>query len=345
MLKGIGMVKTIATLGELMMRLKPPGKLRLRQAHQFEICHGGAEANVASALAQFGMNARLISALPNTEIGTRAVMELRSSGVDTRFVSRIYGRMGLYFMEEGADYRSGCVVYDRADTAFSRLSPNSIDWDAAFGDVDWFHISGITPAISASTRSIAEAAVSEAAKRGVHISIDLNYRERLWDYGVDPIDVLPGLVAQCHTLIAGRGDCPNCLGVDGDGENGSEEWAVSLAGKITDRFPNLHHFALTIRSSSAAEQHDWKGYIQGREAHAFSRSYSMKNVIDRVGTGDAFCAGLIHELVRGASLEQAVNFGAGATCLKHSIAGDFNAVTADEVQTLIETTSFGRLRR
>ena len=335
----------IVSLGELMMRLTPPSKLRLRQTRQFDVCHGGAEANVATALSQFGLTSRFVTALPESEIGTQALREIMATGVDTRFISRNNGRMGLYFMEEGSDYRSGCVVYDRDHTAFSQLDPNDVDWDGAFDGADWFHISGITPAISADLAKMAERAVGEAHKRGVHVSIDLNFRERLWQYGAKPIDILPAMVSKANTLMAGRGDCPNCLGLDGDGENGTDEWAASLGAKLAAQFPNLSTIAITIRASTTAQQHDWRAYIQRGSESAFSRAYSLQDVVDRVGTGDAFCAGLIYGLCTGLELEAALNFGAAATSLKHSIVGDFNAVTADEVRSLAEATVFGRLRR
>lgn len=339
------MTATIVTLGELMMRLSPPRKLRLRQATSLDVCHGGAEANVAASLANFGVRSRFISALPDSELGTQALMTLRAQGVETRFVFRRDGRMGLYFMEEGADYRAGCVIYDRADSAFTHLDAESIDWDAVFDGAAMFHLSGITPAISEATRTLAERSVAEAKKRGVHISIDLNYRERLWAYGVAPFDVLPQMVEQADTLIAGRGDCPACLGMDGDGENGSDEWATTLGAKLKGRFANLTNIAITIRSSTTAEHHEWKAFLQQAGNAVFSRAYDMHGVIDRVGTGDAFSAGLIYGLVQNMSAQDAVNFAAAANCLKHTIIGDSNCVTVDEVKALASTSSFGRLRR
>ncbi|KCZ93446.1 sugar kinase [Hyphomonas johnsonii] len=339
------MTATIVTLGELMMRLSPPRKLRLRQATCFDVCHGGAEANVAVSLANFGVVARFVSALPDTELGTQALMTLQAQGVDARFVSRSDGRMGLYFMEEGADYRAGCVIYDRADSAFTHLDAASVDWDAVFDGADMFHLSGITPAICAATRRLAERSVAEARSSGVPVSIDLNYRERLWTYGVAPCDVLPALVEQADTLIAGRGDCPACLGIDGDGENGSDEWAHSLGVKLTDRFPNLANIAITIRSSTTAEHHEWKAFLRRGDNAVFSRAYDMHGVIDRVGTGDAFSAGLIYGLVQHQDAQEVVDFAAAANCLKHAIRGDANCVTVDEVKALASATSFGRLRR
>ena len=339
------MTKTIVTLGELMMRLKPPGKLRLRQAQSLELCHGGAEANVACSLASFGIASRFVSALPDTELGTQALMALRSFGVDTRFVARMTGRMGLYFMEESADYRSGCVIYDRDNTPFSQLNSKDIDWDQVLEGAHWFHISGITPAISEDTKQLAIDAVSQARERGVHVSIDLNHRERLWDYGVSASEIMPSLVEKADTLIAGRGDCPACLGIEGDGESGSDVWATSLSDKVLTSFPNLSRFGLTIRSSSSADEHQWRAFVGSRSETAFSRTYTMSHVVDRVGTGDAFCAGLIYALMDNQTLQEAVNFGAAANSLKHSVAGDTNQVSAQEVSDLAQSNAFGRLRR
>lgn len=339
------MAKTVVTLGELMMRLKPPGKLRLRQAQGFEICHGGAEANVAVSLAQFGVHSRFITTLPEGELGAQALRFLRTHRVDTASIQRRQGRLGLYFMEEGADYRSGCVIYDRAGSVFADMTAEDVDWDQAFESADWFHMSGITPALCHGTRLLAETAIDEAHKRGIHISIDLNHRERLWSYGTAALDVMPAMVGKADTLIAGRGDCLACLDLDGKGENGSSEWAVSLSQKVLAAYPNLKHFALTIRASASADEHRWQAFLDTRKARVFSRLYTMKHVVDRVGTGDAFCAGLIYALLERQPPQDAINFGAAANCLKHSITGDVNEVTVGEVASLAGTTAFGRLRR
>ena len=339
------MARTVVTLGELMMRLKPPGKLRLRQAQGFEICHGGAEANVAVSLAHLGVHSRFVTTLPEGELGTQALRFLRTHGVDTASIQRRPGRLGLYFMEEGADYRSGCVIYDRAGSVFAGMAAEDIDWDEAFENADWFHMSGITPALCNGTRILAETAINEARRRGIRISIDLNHRERLWSYGIGACDVMPAIIARVDTLIAGRGDCLACLDMDGKGENGSPEWAASLSQKVLAAYPNLERFALTIRASASADEHDWQAFLDTRETQVFSKLYTMKHVVDRVGTGDAFCAGLIYALLERQPPQDAVNFGAAANCLKHSIAGDVNEVMVGEVTRLAGTTAFGRLRR
>lgn len=335
----------VVTLGELMMRLKPPGKLRLRQASVFEICHGGAEANVAVSLAQFGLNSRFVSALPPTELGEQALMAVRAAGVDTAPVARLPGRMGLYFLEEGADVRSGCVVYDRQDTAFCALTAEEIDWDAAFAGMSWFHVSGITPAIASSTRNLTEHALREAQARGLHISIDLNHRERLWQYGVSATDVMPAFVEFADTLIAGRGDCAACLGFSPDGDGSTNDWYEELSAEVLKRYPNLERVAVTIRNSSSADHHRWAAHFRSEQDACFSRTYDLRNVVDRVGTGDAFSAGLIFGLISGMSDSDALEFGAAANALKHAIAGDANMVTADEVHALISSDGTGRLRR
>lgn len=335
----------VATLGELMMRLKPPGKLRLRQASSFEVCHGGAEANVAVSLAQFGLSSRFISALPETELGEQALMAIRAAGVDARHVARLTGRMGLYFLEEGADVRSGCVVYDRQDTAFCALDAGDVDWDAAFDGMSWFHVSGITPAIAPSTRDLTEQALKEAKARGLHISIDLNHRERLWQYGQHATEIMPGFVEMADTLIAGRGDCGACLGFSPDGDGSSNDWYEELSAEALRRYPNLRRVAVTIRNSSSADHHRWAAHFRSEHEACFSRTYDLQNVVDRVGTGDAFSAGLIFGLINEMTGAEALEFGAAANALKHSIAGDANMVTAEEVRSMMISDGTGRLRR
>ena len=335
----------VAALGELMMRLKPAGKLRLRQASTLEACHGGAEANVAVSLAQFGLHSRFISALPPTELGEQALMALRASGVDTSHVYRVDGRMGLYFLEEGADVRAGCVVYDRQDTAFCAIDLDDVDWDQAFQDMSWFHISGITPAISTTTRDLALRATTEAKARGLHVSIDLNHRERLWQYGQDATEVMPELVRLADTLIAGRGDCAACLGFSPEGDGSTPEWYEELSAEVLQRFPNIQRAAITIRNSSSADSHSWAAHFRTVSQSLFSRTYDLRNVVDRVGTGDAFSAGLIFGLITEMAPQDALNFGAAANAMKHTIAGDTNMVTANEVRALMESDGTGRLRR
>ncbi len=335
----------VVTLGELMMRLKPPAKLRLRQAGYFEACHGGAEANVAVSLAQFGLSSRFVSALPPTELGEQALMSLRASNVDTTHIVRLPGRMGLYFLEEGADVRPGCVIYDREHTAFCALKADMIDWNLVFEGMTWFHVSGISPAITPSTRDLTHEALRQAKARGIHISIDLNHRERLWQYGQDATDIMPKLVSLADTLIAGRGDCAACLGFSPEGDGSSKDWYEALSEDAMHRFENLSRIAITIRNSSSADNHEWAAHLRTKDDFWFSKTYNFNNVVDRVGTGDAFSAGLIFGLMTNMESSDALAFGAAANAMKHTIAGDTNMVTADEVRALIQSDGTGRLRR
>jgi 2-dehydro-3-deoxygluconokinase len=344
-IESVIMKPAITSLGELIMRLKPPGKLRLRQADRFEVCHGGAEANVASSLAQFGLQSRFISALPETELGEQALRSLRASGVDTAHIARLPGRMGIYFLEDGADVRSGCVIYDRQDTAFCALTADQVDWDTAFADVSWFHVSGITPAISASARDLCQAAMREAQARGIHISLDLNHRERLWQYGEAATDVMPQLAKFANTLIAGRGDCAACLGFSPEGDGSTNDWYEALSEDVLKRYPNVSRVAVTIRNSSSADSHKWAAHLRTSAGSFFSTTYHLQNVVDRVGTGDAFAAGLIFGLATHMADLEALQFGAAANALKHTISGDANMVSADEVRALMESDGTGRLRR
>ena len=339
------MTGTVVALGEMIARLKPPGKLRLRQANQFEISYGGAEANVANSLAQFGLPVRFISALPDTEMGEQAIMSMRACRVDTSHVSRRPGRMGLYFMEEGADVRAGCVIYDRQDTAFAALTPDDVDWDRAMDGASWFHISGISPAIAQSTADLSIAAVKVAKARGLTVSVDLNYRERLWKYGVSPKEIMTDIVSHADVLIAGRGDCAACLGFAPDGDGSSNDWYEELSAEAMARFPNLTIASITIRNSQSADRHSWAAHLQSSHGSFFSRTYDLNNVVDRVGTGDAFSAGLIYGLHTQMEHDEALEFGAASNALKHTIPGDPNAITVKEIHALIDSDGMGRLRR
>ncbi|MEQ9448194.1 MAG: PfkB family carbohydrate kinase, partial [Rhodospirillaceae bacterium] len=217
--------------------------------------------------------------------------------------------------------------------------------DAAFREADWFHISGITPALSEASRQLATISMQEARRRNIHVSLDLNYRERLWQYGARASDVMPNLAALADTLIAGRGDCAHCLGVDGTGENGIRDWAESLTEKLFAHFPGLSNAAITLRDSQSAERHSWSAHLRTGDGCYVSRNYEMTSIVDRVGTGDAFCAGLIFGLAQGRGPAAALEFGAAANCLKHSIQGDSNAVTVEEVNAIADTDRFGQLRR
>lgn len=339
------MVVGVVTLGELMMRLKPPGKLRIRQANAFETCFGGSEANVANSLSLFGVSTKFISALPNNDIGEQALSFLRSFGVDVSSVVKLNGRMGLYFVEDGADIRSGNVIYDRDNSAFSRLSGDQIDWDLAFGGMSWFHISGISPAISASTRELSERALREAKKRKLHISIDLNYRAKLWQYGEEPFDVLPSMVEYSDTLLAGRGDCSSCLGFTVETPEDDDSYFERLSSELMDHYPNVQNVIITLRETLSNEKQRMRALSRSKAGILYSRGYELDHVVDRIGTGDAFVAGYIYGQISSLGDLQALEFATAANALKHSIQGDTNNVSQGEVLDLMNGGSCGRIRR
>lgn len=334
----------VATLGELMMRLKPAGKLRIRQANSFETCFGGSEANVVNSLAQFGVNTKFISALPSNDLGEQALCFLRSYGVDVSSIVRTNGRMGLYFVEDGADIRSGNVIYDRDNSSFSVLSGDEIDWDCAFEGMSWFHISGISPAISMSTRELSERALQEAKQRKLHISIDLNYRAKLWQYGEEPFQVLPSMVEFADTLLAGRGDCSSCLGLKAESSE-DEQYFESLSSEVLERYPNIQNVIITMRRTLSSEKQRMSALSRSKNDIFYSRVYELDHVVDRIGTGDAFVAGYIYGQISGLGDLQSLEFATAANALKHTIHGDTSRVSKEEVFELMNGETLGRIRR
>lgn len=338
------MIPRIVTFGELMMRLSTPQLERFSQARQMDVSFGGAEANVAVSLAMFGCESVFVSALPDNPLGDRAVQELRRYGVDTSDVVRPDGRLGTYYMEFGANQRSGQVVYDRYGSAFSKLTKNAIDWPPIMSG-DWFHISGISPAVSEAAARISLDAMLAAKAAGLIVSLDLNYRSLLWNYGQTPADVLTPMVEAADILIAGRGDCQQALDIHGTGNPDDNAYFESLTQTVMDRFPNLKKVAVTIRDSRSAEHHNWAACLRTADGIRFSRQYEIKDIVDRVGSGDAFSAGLIYALVTDMSDDDALEFAAAANCLKHSVVGDFNLVSRQEVHEIAQGGGQGRVKR
>ncbi|MGB3456727.1 MAG: sugar kinase [Litorimonas sp.] len=338
------MIPRIITFGELMMRLSTPQLERFSQARTFDVSFGGAEANVAVSLAMFGCESVFVSALPDNPLGDRAMQELGRYGVDTSEIIRSDDRLGVYYMEFGANQRSGQVVYDRAGSAFSKLSSTSVDWPPILSG-DWFHISGISPAVSASAADLSLAAMKAAKAAGLTVSLDLNYRSLLWNYGRKPEDVLISMVEAADILIAGRGDCQQALDIHGKGDPDGNSYFESLTETVMARFPNLRKVAVTIRDSRSAEHHNWAACLRSPGGIRFSRKYEIRDIVDRVGSGDAFSAGLIYALIDGMSDEDALEFAAAANCLKHSVVGDFNLVSRHEVMEIAKGGGQGRVKR
>ena len=344
------MAPLFATFGEIMLRLSPPGLERLLQSPQFVATFGGGEANVAVALAQFGAKSRFITVLPPANpIADAFVGELRRFGVDSDHIARAPGRMGIYFVESGANQRPSKVLYDREHSSIALARPGSIDWRSALRDVSWFHITGITPAISASAAELAIESLRSAKERGIQTSCDLNYRKNLWKWGKTAGEVMPQLANLIDVCIANEEDCQKALNihVDIDVESGSleREKYAELGERVLATYPNLKLLAITLRESKSASHNSWSACLHTGKEFLLSRKYEITHIVDRVGGGDSFAAGLIYGLTHLGSHAKALEFAVAASCLKHSVPGDFNRFSAEEVEALIAGGGSGRVQR
>ncbi len=339
----------VLTFGEIMLRLKAPGCERLLQSPALEATFGGGEANVAVSLANYGMDAAFLTVLPENTLGDACMGELRRFNVDTRRILRGPGRMGIYFLEAGANQLPSKVIYDRADSSIALAGPGTIDWNVAFEGIDWFHITGITPAISQSLMELSLESVKEAKARGIKVSCDLNYRKNLWKYGKKAQDVMTELTKYADVLIANEEDVQKSLGItiDVDVESGQidSDKYHQLSDKVLETYPNVEMIAITLRESKSADSNGWSACINNREIFYVSRHYDINDIVDRVGGGDSFCGGLIYGLNHYDSLEEALEFAVAASCLKHSILGDFNRVGVDDVTKLMKGDGSGRVQR
>ncbi len=343
-------MKTTVAFGEIMLRLAPPGFERFLQSPQFVATFGGGEANVAVAVATFGLPSRYITLLPpNHPIADSVVGELRRFGVDTSHIVRARGRMPVYYVETGANQRASKVVYDRDYSSVALGKPGDIDWNAAFDDAGWFHITGITPAISASAADLALQAVQSAREKGITVSCDLNYRKNLWKWGRTASEVMRELVRFVDVGIANEEDCQMALGIQApvDVHAGTldPKHYEALTGKVLDEFSNLRMIAVTLRESHSASHNGWSACLNDRHSFQLSRHYEIHNIVDRVGGGDAFAGGLIYGLQALGGPAEALEFAVAASCLKHSIPGDFNRFSADEVRQLLKGGGSGRVQR
>ncbi len=340
----------VTTFGEIMLRLAPPGFERFLQSPQFQATWGGGEANVAVALSNFGNPARFVTVLPaNNPIVEAFLGELRRFGVDASYIVRQKGRLGIYFVEPGANQRPSKVVYDRDYSAIAQAKPGDIDWAKAFSGSGWFHITGITPALSQSAAGLSLEAVQAARERGLTVSCDLNYRKNLWKYGKAPQEVMDEIFRFVDIGIANEEDCQAALGihVDVDVQSGQLETEQyrALTEKVLAAYPNLKAIAVTLRESRSASHNGWSACLHNREEFLVSRHYEITHIVDRVGGGDSFAGGLIYGLLNLSSHRDALEFAVAASCLKHSIPGDFNRFTRDEVQQLVAGGGSGRVQR
>ncbi len=333
-----------------MLRLGPPGFERFLQSPQFVATFGGGEANVAVALATFGLPARYVTLLPpNNPIADAVVAELRRFGVDTSQIVRARGRMPVYYVETGANQRPSKVVYDREYSSVALAKSGDVNWDTAFEGCGWFHVTGITPAISASAADLALEAARTAREKGLTVSCDLNYRKNLWKWGKPASEVMRELVKLVDVAIANEEDCQKALGIHAavDVESGSLDRAQyqALTGKVLTEFPNLHLIAVTLRESRSASHNGWSACLDDGQAFLVSRHYEITHIVDRVGCGDAFAGGLIYGLQALGGAQEALEFAVAASCLKHSIPGDFNRFSVEEVRQLMQGGGSGRVER
>jgi len=344
----------VVTLGEIMLRLASPGQERLFQSPNLQATFGGGEANVAVLLARFGIDTAFVTVLPEGPVGDAAVGELRRHGVDISLIVRSGERVGIYFLETGADHRPSRVVYDRAHSSISEAERGSFVWDAAFKDVDWFHVSGITPALSQTAADLSFDAVRAAKRHGATVSCDYNFRARLWKYGKQAPEVMRELVRLVDVGIANEEDCQRSLGIALQAEPDQHDGVPTaleldhygrLCATVLEEFPNLRCQAITLRTSHSASHNEWSACLCNRREFLTGPSFDLAHITDRVGTGDSFAAGLIYGLLTGSSDQQALDFAVAASALKHTIPGDFNLVTLEEVQRLAAGEVGGRIQR
>lgn len=337
------------SFGEIMLRLKTPAHERFFQSPSFEATFGGGEANVAVALANYGLDAGFVSALPDNDIGESAIRELRKFGVDTSNVIRSGDRVGIYYLETGANQRPSKVVYDRAGSSICMAESGSFDWEVVFNGAKWLHITGITPALSASAADLSLQAVKAAKRLGVTVSCDFNFRGKLWKYGKSAPEVMRELVKYVDIGIANEEDCQKSLGitVDVDVESGDLDTAKyeALSAKVLEEYPDMSAIAITLRESHSADRNGWSACLRDAKGFRLSRHYELTDIVDRVGGGDSFASALIYGLNAYDDRQQSLEFAVAASCLKHSISGDFNRVSVPEVQNLMGGDGSGRVQR
>lgn len=340
-------MKKIITFGEIMMRLNPEGYNRFVQSDKFEASYAGGEANVAVSLANFGLKASFVSKVPAHEIGQCAVNELRRYGVDTDYIVRGGDRLGLYFVEKGASQRASKVIYDRAGSAIAKASATDFDWKEIFNGADWFHFTGITPALGGELPAICLEACKAAKEIGVKISCDLNYRNKLWSRETAR-EVMSELMPYVDVCIANEEDAKDVFGIEAEDTDlnagkVNHNGYISVARQLTERF-NFEKVAITLRGSISASDNEWAAMLYGNGKAFFSPKYSV-HIVDRVGGGDSFGAALIYSLLSDYEEQKAINFAVASSCLKHSIEHDFNLVSVAEVESLANGNASGRVQR
>ena len=341
----------VVTFGEIMLRLKSVGVERFFQQPMLEATFGGGEANVAVSCANYGMDASFVSVLPDNDIGAACLKELRSFGVDVKDVVKTSGRMGIYFLETGAVQRPSKVIYDREGSTIAMAKPGDIDWNKAFAGASWFHITGITPAISESAKDLAIESVKAAKELGLTVSCDLNYRKNLWKYGKKASEIMPEIVKYVDVVIANEEDVQKALGISAESASSVDEGDINtevyenIAKSVMATYNNVKKIAITLRESKSANHNDWSACLYNGKDFMLSRKYSITHIVDRVGGGDSFSGGLIYGLNTYEDDKSALEFAVAASCLKHTIPGDYNRVSAKEVEALMKGSGSGRVQR
>lgn len=346
------MSKKIVTFGEIMLRLASPNHLRFSQSNQFDVVYGGGESNVAVSLANFGLATEFVSRLPKNDIGECALMELRKRNVGTQHILRGGERLGIYFLETGAVNRGSKVVYDRAHSAMSTIEAGMIDWEQVFEGAGWFHWTGITPALSQGAADACKEAIETANRLGVTVSTDLNYRAKLWKYGKQPDEIMPDLVEGCDVILGNEEDAEKHFHIHPEevditkGDTMEAEAYHSVCKQLKERFPRAKKIITTLRGSISASHNTWAGLLYNGAEFYTTRTYQITDIVDRVGGGDSFMGGLIYGLLTyGDDDQKALDFAVAASALKHTIYGDANLVSVEEVEKLMSGDGSGRVAR
>lgn len=342
----------VITFGEIMLRLSTPGYKRFSQTGEFEISFGGGEANVAVSLANYGIDTEFVTRLPDNDIAETCIRNLHSYGVGTQHC--IFGgdRLGIYFLETGAVARGSKVIYDRSGSAISQIRPGMIDWDTVLKDADWFHWSGITPSLSQGAADTCLEAIMAARRHGITVSCDINYRKKLWKYGRSAAEVMPVMVENSDIILGNEEDAEKVFGIKPEGfdatksgETVAQESFESVCRQLKERFPGARKIIITVRGSINANHNTWGGVLFDGTNLYNSTRYNITHIVDRVGGGDAFMGGLIYGMLTYGDDMKALEFAAAASCLKHTIQGDFNDVTVSEVENLMMGDGSGRVLR
>ena len=341
----------VVTFGEIMLRLKSPAYERFFQSPALEATFGGGEANVSVSLANYGMDTSFVTVLPKNDIAEACIRELRGFGVDTTKIVRGGNRVGIYYLETGAVQRPSKVIYDRAGSSIAEAKPGDIDWDKTLEGATWFHFTGITPAISQGAADLCLEALKACKERGIHVSCDLNYRKNLWKYGKRADEVMTELVKYVDTVIANEEDFQKALCLKAESQADVEEGELNIdnykaiASLAMETYPNIKRVAITLRESKSANHNDWRACLYNGKDFFLSRKYSITDIVDRVGGGDSFGGGLIYGLNNYDNEQDALEYAVAASCLKHTIIGDYNRVSVADVESLMKGSGNGRVQR